>query len=107
MNQRVALHTISVLEREGGATFRYSCSLFATGLRTLLAQFQFRVSGKVTHRRKLGRKEEHKQGSGALGGGTPHLWGKRWKGGGSHRSANLPLVGKKNRKWRTANTTGK
>jgi len=45
MNQRVALHTISVPERERGATFRHSWSLFATGLRTLVPQVRFRVSG--------------------------------------------------------------
>ena len=46
MNRRVALHTISVPEREGGgATFRHSWSRFTTGLRTLRPHFQFRVSG--------------------------------------------------------------
>ena len=77
MNQPVALHTISIPEREGGTTFRYGWSLFTEGLRTLPALFQFRVSRRVTHRRELGRQEEHKQGYGALGGGIPHLWGKR------------------------------
>ena len=33
------------------------------------------------HRRGLMRKQEHKQGYGALGGGIPHLWG----GGGIER----------------------
>ena len=40
MNQRVALHTLSVREREGAAAFGHSWSLFTT-----LAQFLLRVSG--------------------------------------------------------------
>ena len=81
MNERVALHTISVPEREGETTFTHSWSQFIMGLRTLLAQFHFGVSGTVTHRRRLERKVEHRQGYSALGGDIPHLWGKREKGG--------------------------
>ena len=52
MNQRVALHTTSV---PGGVpTFRHSWSLFTMGLRTLLSQFQFKVSLDGDTQKKIG-----------------------------------------------------
>ena len=55
-------------------TSTHSWSLFAWG-----REQGCPVEGEwsVAHRRGLRRKGEHKQRYGALGGGIPHLWGKK------------------------------
>ena len=76
MNQRVAWHTI-VPEREGGATFRHSWSLFTTGLRTLLPQFWFWVNGDGDTQKRTGEEAKNTSRVTARWGMAFHLWGKR------------------------------
>ena len=59
-------------------TFRYKWSLFTRG-REHCCPHSSVGEWWVAHRRS--QRQEHKQGSDALGSGIPHLWEKNRKGG--------------------------